>query len=145
MRHRQMRVQCRTVGPVFVEHEDARIGGIDVEVIGDATGFGARGGNLGGQQRGLYVNAGTVTIEDLTLYSMAAIGGMEEIGGVIDSKSPRETRRTLPLLSRSTWSGVSAMTRPETDLPPLRVTLAMPPPLRKSFPAASLARFSAAR
>ena len=41
MRHGQMRIQRGTVRPVLVEDEDARVRGINVEVIIDAARFGA--------------------------------------------------------------------------------------------------------
>jgi hypothetical protein len=50
MRHGKMRVECGAAGPVFVEHEDARIGRIDVEVVVDAVGFGPGGHDLCGKE-----------------------------------------------------------------------------------------------
>ena len=55
--HREVGVQRRPAGPVFVEHKDARIGGINVEIVVEAAGFGAGGGDLGHQQ-GFQFSAG---------------------------------------------------------------------------------------
>ena len=46
MRHRQMRIECRTVGPVFIEDKNTGVCRIDMEVIVDAACLGPRGGDL---------------------------------------------------------------------------------------------------
>lgn len=48
--HRKMSVQRGPVGPVFIEHKHAGVGGIDVVIVVDAAGFRAGWGHLGHQK-----------------------------------------------------------------------------------------------
>ena len=54
MGHGEVGIQSGAAGPVFVENKDAGVGGIDMEIIVYAAGFGAGGGDLRHQQCGQF-------------------------------------------------------------------------------------------